>query len=122
MAERLRSGHVWRIGQIDATIPDNLPVAHIGDQACKFARLHSQIAHGLRSFGHSLGCLARHFVNFNDRLIDFFAGGRLLLAGRGNGIGLIGCNICRHHNFAQGLPGETGAFCSGIDLLNGIVH
>lgn len=116
------AGNVQHSGKLIQIILADLAVAHLRNKTCKLARLHGQIAYGLGSFGHSLGCLARHFINFNDCLIDFFAGGRLLLAGSGNGVGLIGCNICGDNNLAQGLPGEAGALRRSIDLLDGIIH
>ncbi len=99
---------------------DALCPLHILDQRIEVLCLGSQIGYGPGGLLHGICGLTRHVVDLNDREVDLFTGGRLLLTGRGNGMHLIRSGIHRRHDFLKGLTGQTGKIRCPTDLLHGV--
>ena len=72
------------------------------NQFRKLLSLPGQTGYGLGSLGHGVGDLSAHVVAQEDGVVDLLAGGGLFLAGRGNGVDLIGRGFrCGHDLFQR---------------------
>ena len=71
---------------------------------------------------HGVGGLVGAVVDINNGSVDFFAGGRLLFAGRGNGAHLISRGKGIVDNFAQGFARLVGKFRCGFYLFKGVFN
>ena len=93
-----------------------------GNKAAQTLGLRGQIPHSRSGGAHGLSRLGREFVDVHNGLVDFFTGGGLLFAGRGDGVDLVCRGFHRTDDFLQGRAGLVGVVRGAVDLLHGFIH